>query len=126
MNRARVFEEDIDTYHNNLSKEARAMKFRLKGRLVWRTFYPIDSMNGLPKGAVVMERDEDTGAMVATSKFDPEHKQHFIKFPPYVAPVESKRLTFSQQRKLIDESIEYDSEGLDEGSSINDDTGGEG
>jgi len=82
--RARTYEETGDMYADNLRNEARVMKQRLKGRWVWKTFYPIDSMENLPDNAIVLERDEDHGHMVVSAKFDPKNKQHFTKFPPYV------------------------------------------
>ena len=100
VTRARTYEETGDMYADNLRAEAKVMKYRLKGRYVWKTFYPVDSMDNLPKGAQVLERN-DEGLMVPTKEFDPKNKQHFVKFPPYRASPESKRLTFSQQRKII-------------------------
>jgi len=98
--RARRYEETGDMYADNLREEARAMKFRLKGRYVWKTFYPIDSMDNLPKNAQVLERNEDSGAMIPTKVFDPSKRQHYVKFPPYHASDDSKRKTFSQQRVI--------------------------
>ncbi len=107
--RVRTYEETGDMYADNLKEEARVLKYRLQGRYVWKTYFPIDSKDGLPKGALVLE-DEGTRGLVPTTVFDPKNKKHFVKFPPYVATPETKRLTFSQRRKLMRESIDYDLE----------------
>ena len=121
--RARIYEETGDVYQHNLNREAKVMKLRLRGQWVWKTFYPIDTMDNLPHNAKVYERNPDTGEMVQGSTFDPKNKQHFVKFPPYVSTPERKRLTFSQQRKLIDASKHQD---IEEEGTINNDTGAEG
>ena len=96
--RARVKEEDYEQYRSNLKKEAELMKLRLKGRWVWKTFYPITENSGeLPRGSVVYHRDKENGTMIVSKEIDHKEQVHYIKFPPFVGGV--PRVTFSQQRK---------------------------
>lgn len=120
--RVRTYEETGDMYADNLREEAKVMKQRLKGRWVWKTFYPIDSMENLPNNAVVLERDPDHGHMVPTKTFDPKNKQHFVKFPPYVRLAEKTprigALRREQQRHVREEregSISSTTPNTDEG-----------
>ncbi len=98
MNRARKEDESFDDYRESLKDEAKVMKFKSRGRWVWKTFFPIDSTDNLPKNSTVWERDEDDGHMIETTTFDPKNKRHYVKFPPYHVPAGGNRRTFSQQR----------------------------
>lgn len=101
MNRVRNKDETYAEYKSSLRAAAKVMKFRLKGRWVWKTFYPIDaSTTNMPRNAVIYEVGL-TGDMVPSLNVDHSKRVHFVKFPPFHASPENKRLTFSQQRKII-------------------------
>ena len=90
--RARRVDEKFSEYRASLKDEASALKNRLRGTWCWKTFFPVTSMENLPTGAQVFERVD--GKYNTSKTFNPQEKQHFVKFPPYVNPKrEAKRAT---------------------------------
>lgn len=116
MNRARKREETGDMYAEALKNEAQVMKFRLRGRYIWKTFYPIDALNELPRGAQVFHRDQETGAMIRSNTTKHADRVEYLKFPPYRVDPQSKRKTFSEQRAMarVLETVYADSQGSEE------------
>lgn len=131
MNRRRRDDETYSDYIDDRKATAMLMRFRLKGRWIWKTFYPLHKNHSeLPRGAVVYQRDEESGVMIISEKIDFDEQMHYVKFPPYHASKDGGRKTFSQQRTIARtleaqlEQSKADTSETDGDYSIDDNAGG--
>ena len=93
VSRARKEDESFEEYRDNLRKEAKVLKYKLKGKWSWKTFFPVDAdTREIPKGAQIYEKDKHTGKMVLAMKFNPYGAQHYVKMPPYRNPKRKEKL----------------------------------